>query len=102
VTFDSVLTAQDIGSYKPSARNFDALLAEARRLGVAEGKLLHVAQSLFHDHVPAKKAGLRTVWINRRHDRPGWGATPAPPAEVTPDWEFPSMAAFAAAAAPTP
>ena len=102
MTFDSVLTAQDIGSYKPSARNFDALLAEARRLGVAEGKLLHVAQSLFHDHVPAKKAGLRTVWINRRHDRPGWGATPAPPAEVTPDWEFPSMAAFAATAAPTP
>lgn len=70
VTFDSVLTAQDIGSYKPSARNFDALLAEARRLGVAEGKLLHVAQSLFHDHIPAKKAGLHTVWINRRHDRP--------------------------------
>ena len=98
VTFDSILTAQDIGSYKPSARNFDALLAEARRLGVAEGKLLHVAQSLFHDHGPAKKAGLRTVWINRRHDRPGWGATPAPPADVTPDWEFPSMAAFAAAA----
>jgi FMN phosphatase YigB (HAD superfamily) len=58
-----------------------------------------VAQSLFHDHVPARKAGLPTVWINRRHDRPGWGATPAPPAEVTPDWEFPSMAAFAEAVA---
>jgi len=102
VTFDSVLTAQDIGSYKPSPRNFDALLAQARRLGVGDGKLLHVAQSLFHDHVPARKAGLRTAWINRRHDKPGWGATPAPPADVTPDWEFPSMAAFAAAAAPEP
>jgi 2-haloalkanoic acid dehalogenase type II len=102
VTFDSILTAQDIGSYKPSPRNFDALQAEARRLGVGDGKLLHVAQSLFHDHVPARKAGLRTVWINRRHDKPGWGATPAPPADVTPDWEFPSMAAFAAAAAPPP
>jgi 2-haloalkanoic acid dehalogenase type II len=98
VGFDSVVTAQDVGSYKPSSANFDALLAEARRLGVAEGGLLHVAQSLFHDHVPAKGAGLHTVWINRRHDRPGWGATPAPPADVTPDWEFPSMAAFAAAA----
>jgi 2-haloacid dehalogenase len=97
-SFDSVLTAQDIGSYKPSPRNFDALLAEARRLGVAEGRLLHAAQSLFHDHVPAQRAGLRTVWINRRHGRPGWGATPAPPADVTPDWEFPSLAAFAAAA----
>jgi len=99
--FDSVLTAQDVGSYKPSPRNFAALQEEARRLGVGEGRLLHAAQSLFHDHVPAKAAGLRTAWINRRHDRPGWGATPAPPIEVTPDWEFPSMAAFAAAATGT-
>jgi Haloacid dehalogenase superfamily, subfamily IA, variant 2 with 3rd motif like haloacid dehalogenase len=96
--FASVITAHDLGSYKPAQRNFDALLAEAGRLGIGKGKLLHVAQSLFHDHVPAKIAGLPTVWINRRHDRPGWGATPAPPAAVTPDAEFPSMAAFAAAA----
>jgi 2-haloacid dehalogenase len=97
-TFASVITAQDVGSYKPSPRNFDALAAEAARLGIGPGRLLHVAQSLFHDHLPAKRAGLPTAWINRRHDRPGWGATPAPPAPVTPDWEFPSMAAFAEAA----
>jgi 2-haloalkanoic acid dehalogenase type II len=97
VEFTSILTAQDIGSYKPSPRNFTALTDEARRLGIGEGHLLHVAQSLFHDHVPAKQAGFPTVWINRRHDRPGWGATPAPRADVTPDAEFPSMAAFAAA-----
>ena len=102
VEFTGVITAQDVGSYKPSQRNFDALLSEAARLGVGPGKLLHVAQSLFHDHVPAKRAGLPTVWINRRHARPGWGATPAPPAPVTPDWEFPSMAAFAAAVAADP
>jgi FMN phosphatase YigB (HAD superfamily) len=99
VTFTSILTAQDIGSYKPSPRNFDAVAAEAGRLGIGKDGLLHVAQSLFHDHVPAKQAGLPTVWINRRHDQPGWGATPAPAAAVTPDWEFPSMQAFAAAAA---
>ena len=97
VEFTSVITAQDVGSYKPAQRNFDALTAEAARLGIEPGRLLHVAQSLFHDHVPAKRAGLPTVWINRRHARPGWGATPQPPAPVTPDWEFPSMAAFAAA-----
>ncbi len=95
--FTSVLTAQDIGSYKPSPANFDALGAEITRLGVTQSKLLHVAQSLFHDHVPAKRAGLSTVWINRRHANPGWGATPAPPADVSPDWTFPSMAAFAEA-----
>ena len=97
--FTSILTAQDVGSYKPSPRSFEALAAEASRLGIPEGRLLHVAQSLFHDHVPAKKAGLPTAWINRRHDRRGWGATPAPPAHVAPDWEFPSMAAFADAVA---
>jgi 2-haloalkanoic acid dehalogenase type II len=94
VTFTSILTAQDIGSYKPSPRNFESLLAERDRLGIPEGRLLHVAQSLFHDHVPAQAAGLPTVWINRRHARAGWGATPEPPAPVPPDWEFPSMAAF--------
>ena len=102
VTFTSILTAEDIGSYKPSPRNFEALLSEAGRLGIDRKRLLHVAQSLFHDHVPAQRFGLPTVWINRRHDRPGWGATPRPAAGVTPDWEFPSMAAFADAAAPAP
>ena len=99
VRFTSVLTAQDIGSYKPSPRNFAALVAEAGRLGIPPARLLHVAQSLFHDHVPAQQAGLATVWINRRHDRPGWGATPAPGAGVIPDAEFPSLRAFADAAA---
>jgi 2-haloacid dehalogenase len=98
VTFTSILTAEDIGSYKPSPRNFEALTREAERLGIAPGKLLHVAQSLFHDHIPAKAASLPTVWINRRHADPGWGATPPPPADVTPDWTFTSVSAFADAA----
>ncbi len=97
VDFDAVVTAEDVGAYKPSPQNFSALLEAASGLGVGAGRLLHVAQSLFHDHVPAKRAGLPTVWINRRHDRPGWGATPQPRSDVLPDWEFPSMAAFARA-----
>ena len=44
VEFTGVITAQDVGSYKPSQRNFDALLSEAARLGIAPGRLLHVAQ----------------------------------------------------------
>ncbi len=99
VRFSAVITAQDAGSYKPSPRNFQTLLAVAARLGVGDGRLLHVAQSLFHDHVPARQAGLPTVWINRRTGRTGWGATPAPPGPVIPDWEFPSMAALADAVA---
>lgn len=94
VEFDEVLTAQDIGSYKPHPANFAALRDRVAELG-STGRLLHVAQSLFHDHLPAREFGLPGVWINRRHDRPGWGATPDPGTQVTPDVEFPSMIAFA-------
>ena len=97
VRFDAVVTAQDAGSYKPAARNFEVLLDTVSDLGVQRGGLLHVAQSLFHDHVPARRIGLPTVWINRRLERPGWGATPPPDVAVQPDWTFPSMAAFAEA-----
>jgi 2-haloacid dehalogenase len=95
VGFDWVVTAQQVGSYKPDERNFQALL---ERVGLAPERLVHVAQSLYHDHVPAKRLGLTTVWIDRRHDRPGGGATP--PAEASPDATFPDMASFAAAAVP--
>lgn len=98
VEFDAILTAEDIGSYKPNSRNFDALLAKVDEMGIPRERLLHVAQSLFHDHVPAKAAGLTTVWIDRRGDTPGAGATPIPEGVVQPDWTFPSMAAFADAA----
>jgi len=96
VPFDAVLTAEDVGSYKPQPANFDALIDTAARMGHA-GRLLHVAQSLFHDHVPARRVGLPGVWINRRHDRPGWGATPDPGAVIQPDLEFPTLDAFASA-----
>ena len=65
------------------------------RLGLPRERVLHVAQSLFHDHVPAQRLGLTTVWIDRRGGRAG-GATP--PAEAAPDATFPDMASFAAAA----
>ena len=98
VTFDAILTAQDIGSYKPDVRNFHVLLDRARAMGTGIDQHLHVAQSLFHDHVPAQSVGLRTVWINRygakRAAASSLGATPAA-APVTPHWEFPTLRAFA-------
>jgi 2-haloacid dehalogenase len=90
VEFDEVITAQQVGAYKPSHRNFEVAF---ERIGVPRDRTLHVAQSLFHDHVPAKALGLATAWIDRRHGRDGSGATP--PATVTPDVAAPSMAAFA-------
>ena len=90
VTFDWVITAQQVGAYKPSERNFEVAFA---RIGVPRERILHVAQSLFHDHVPAKRLGLATAWIDRRHDRPGSGATP--PASASPDLAVPDMATLA-------
>jgi 2-haloacid dehalogenase len=52
--------------------------------------VLHVAQSLFHDHVPAKQLGLETVWVNRRHGKAGSGATPI--ADARPDLEVRDLA----------
>lgn len=98
VDFDRVITAEDVGSYKPDRRNFDVLISELRSLEVAPSELLHVAESLYHDHLPAKRLGLSTVWIHRRHAVEGFGATPTPDEDVKPDWRFPSMRAFADAA----
>jgi 2-haloacid dehalogenase len=88
--FRWVITAGQLKSYKPAARNFELAL---ERMGVPRERVVHVAQSLFHDHVPAKALGLRTVWVDRRHDRPGFGATP--PAAATPDLTVPDMATLA-------
>lgn len=93
-SFAAIITAEDVGAYKPADNHFRALDEVLPGLGVGRGELLHVAQSLFHDHVPARRRGLPSVWINRRHDRPGWGATPEPSAEYGYDLEYPSMAAF--------
>ncbi len=93
--FAAIITAEDVGAYKPAEAHFRALDRALPGLGAERSELLHVAQSLFHDHVPAKREGLPSVWINRRHDRPGWGATPEPGADYSYDLEFGSMADFA-------
>ncbi|KAI1618569.1 haloalkanoic acid dehalogenase [Exophiala viscosa] len=71
--FWRVFTAEDIGSYKPDPRNFEYLFKhldeddkEEGGPGITKDENLHVAQSLFHDHKPAKKLGTSSVWINRK------------------------------------
>jgi 2-haloalkanoic acid dehalogenase type II len=92
VEFDLILTAQDIGSYKPDRRNFEYALRELGAIGVAPERVLHVAQSLFHDIAPAKAIGLKTAWVNRRRGKPGGGATPPASGDATPDLEVASLA----------
>lgn len=85
IAWDGVFTAEDIGSYKPAQRNFDYLLAGIERMGIAKGELLHTAESMFHDHVPARANGLDNAWIFRRHAKTGFGATmdPGQPPETS-------------------
>ncbi len=97
VAFDAIYTAEDIGSYKPAARNFDYMLEMLPRLGVAKSEILHTAESMFHDHVPGTAAGLASCWIYRRHDQQGFGATMRPEHLPEPDFTFHSMAELAAA-----
>ena len=90
VQFDYIVTAQQVRSYKPAHAHFDAILA---RSGLPKERILHVAQSLFHDHVPAKLLGFDTVWINRRQEKTGSGATPF--ARAQPDLEVPDLKSLA-------
>ncbi|MBM3585590.1 MAG: hypothetical protein FJX36_14575 [Alphaproteobacteria bacterium] len=100
---DAIVTAQDVGAYKPSRHNFEALLDRVRRdFGALPSDMLHVAQSLYHDHAPAIAMGLTTVWIDRRAAAGGQGATKPLSAGFDPARiaaRFESMAAFAAAVA---
>ncbi|HYJ24989.1 MAG TPA: HAD-IA family hydrolase [Acidimicrobiia bacterium] len=100
VEFDAIYTAEEIGSYKPDPANFDYLLGHLEDdFDVMPDAVLHVAQSLYHDHAPAKAAGLDTVWIDRQRLSAGgeWGATTPIEDPPEPDHVFFSMADLARA-----
>jgi 2-haloacid dehalogenase len=98
VEFDAIYTADDIGSYKPDPANFDYLLNHLRDdFGLRAKDVLHTAQSLFHDHVPATAIGLATAWIDRQRlsETGAWGATNRPEKIPEPDYLFHTMAEMA-------
>jgi 2-haloacid dehalogenase len=70
VSFELAIVASEIGSYKPGRAHWDRFFAQT---DVATDRHVHVAQSHFHDIVPAHGLGLTTMWINRygeRHEPP--------------------------------
>jgi 2-haloacid dehalogenase len=97
VAFDWIITAQQVQSYKPAPAHFRVAL---ERIGLPPTAVLHAAQSLYHDHAPAKALGLRTVWVDRRQGKTGPGATP--PAEAQPDLTVPDLATLARVAGVAP
>ncbi|RBR07278.1 uncharacterized protein FIESC28_10777 [Fusarium coffeatum] len=86
VPFDLVITAQDVGSYKPSPRNFEYMLREVEsKFGIPKEKVLQTAQSQYHDHQPAKKFGIKSSWIERP------GATMGNRENPVYDWKFATL-----------
>jgi 2-haloacid dehalogenase len=91
INFDWVITAEQVGAYKPSLKNFEYAFA---KICIPKDKILHVAQSIYHDIVPASSLGLSTVWVNRRQRLHGSGATK--PAHGEPDIEVPDLSTLVA------
>jgi 2-haloacid dehalogenase len=75
VPFDGAIVASEVGSYKPAHGHWHAFYAET---GAARSHHVHVAQSHFHDIVPAHDLGIRSIWINRLGER----AEPPPTREL--------------------
>jgi 2-haloacid dehalogenase len=92
VQFTDVITAQQARCYKPC---MDMFRLGLQRLRARPDQVLHIAQSIYHDVVPAKSLGIKTVWVNRPSARPGVGAVRA--SAEKPDWEIPDLATLAAA-----
>lgn len=98
VELDAIITAEDTGSYKPDHGHFQAAFEWLDSQSIARDQWVHVAQSLYHDHVPAQALGIPTVWIDRRHARPPGGATQTPARPITPNARYQTLAEFADAA----
>ena len=81
------ITSQQAGTYKPSIHNF---ILAIDHIGVGADRLLHVAESMFHDIVPAKSIGLSAGWVNRHSGHDSTGATR--PVQSEPDLEVPDLA----------
>lgn len=91
--FAFVVTAQQVRSYKPGLNHFHEAIKRAGEIGIAKEQMLHAAESLHHDIIPANALGLRNVWVNRRFGKTGPGATR--PAMATPGLEVHSLAELA-------
>ena len=98
-SFEFVVTAQQVRSYKPSQNNFQEALKRAEKAGIKKEEILHAAESLYHDIGPANALGLQTVWVHRRYDKQGFGATK--PGTAMPTLRVRSVAELAEQMAPS-
>ena len=84
--FSEIITEEDMVYAKPDPRAFEYFIEHLGRQGVKKERILHVAQSQYHDIGASKEAGLATAWIYRRHGKTGYGGTQVPPKFTKPDF----------------
>jgi 2-haloacid dehalogenase len=92
-SFDLIVTAQQVRSYKPSLNNFHEAIRRAGEAGIGKEEILHAAESRHHDIAPANVLGLKNVWVNRRFGKVGGGATRT--SDARPGLEVHSLAELA-------
>lgn len=95
VEFDHIITAEDVGSYKPTPRNYEVMVEDLAKMGIEKQEILHTAESLYHDHWRCGEMGITRAWIYRRHDQEGFGNTRPVESEVKPEYVFHSLAEMA-------
>ncbi|ETI22828.1 haloacid dehalogenase, type II [Cladophialophora carrionii CBS 160.54] len=85
VKFDRIITAEEVGSYKPDRRNFEYMLRTVKEeFGVEKHEVLQTAQSQFHDHHTAREMGIKSSWIER-------GGTMGNRDSAVYDWKFKTL-----------
>ena len=95
VEFDAVYTAEDTGLYKPNSGMFAYLLSRLDEAGIDRSSTLHVAGSIRFDHVPAKRLGMSTCWIHRKHGPERLNEAHKRGLDVHPDFRFQTLGMLA-------
>ncbi|MDU3128445.1 MAG: HAD-IA family hydrolase [Bradyrhizobium sp.] len=93
--FYATFTVDDTGTEKPDPAFFTQVFDFVARDGGTTSQILHVAQSQYHDIGISRQLGITNCWIERRHDKQGYGGTIAPASFTKPDFHFHSMAELA-------
>ena len=85
VELDALVTAESVRSYKPAPAHFERAI---EALSLPAARILHVAESRYHDVAPARALGFPTVWVNRAKG----GASASGASDARPDLEVSSLA----------
>ncbi len=91
---DLIVTAEDVGAYKPDPAHFERAVSLFLDWGVPRDRVLHAAQSRFHDVAPCRALGLSCVHVDRRHGKTARGLTV--PATNEADWSVHGLAELVA------